>query len=596
MRHAHRHSIQLAAAIVALTIAALPAVARYSVVSEALNPADITIGHSTLLTITITGPATQAPILPFVGGLELRVVSQSHRADPGTGATLTTIVVRVTPQMAGTFSIPGLAANIEPLTLKVEPDRLVADASSVPHTGATIPPVVAKPLADHGIQLMADGAAFVRLNVPKRQAYVGESIPIDIEVGMRSGFVNSLNGLPTLTGGDFTLNNLSRQPERSERTISGKPFGLFTWHSVMAAVKPGRFAFSVEVPLTVKFSTRPKAESRIDDLLGDPFLQNHFGPSVTKQVKVASPASDLAVVALPLANRPADFSGAVGSFAIKSDVAPVTAAAGDPLTLRLHVSGSGNFDRVDTAMLKSVEGWKTYPPRASFNASDTLGYQGEKVFEQPLIASGAGLRTLPGLAFSFFDPTLGRYQTVRSAALTVTIAKSLAETAMTAPAEASMPGAVGGSARTSVSSGQLRSDHAVTGALTNSLTPPYLRPPFLAVSCVLTLAFGGSFVALRRRVPQDRHRSMRVAGVVALLETAAGAGDATEFFGVARAALQATFTAREIGARLGGDGDDIRELFELADEIHYAGHALTAADYARWIRVVVRQMTGGNAA
>ena len=597
MRRPYWQSIRLAAVIVVLNLAATPAFARYSVVSEALDPADITIGHSTLLTITISGSATQAPILPFVGGLELRVISQ----------TPTTIVVRITPQMAGTFSIPGLAANIEPLTLKVDPDRLVTDVSSVPHTGATLPPVVAKPLADTGIELMADGAAFVRLSVPKRQAYVGESIPIDIEVGMRSGFVNSLNGLPTLTGGDFTLNNLSRQPERSERTIGGKPFGLFTWHSVMAAVKPGNFAFSVEVPLTVKFSTRPKAESRIDDLLGDPFLQNHFGPSVTKPVKVASPPSELTVIALPQANRPADFSGAVGNFTIASEVAPVTAAAGDPLTLRLRVVGSGNFDRVDTAMLKSVEGWKTYPPRASFNATDSLGYQGEKIFEQPLIASGVGPRTLPSLTFSFFDPTLGRYQTVRSVALSVTMSKSLADTAATAPPAASMGGAPGGASRAVVPAGQLRPDHAVTGALTSSLLPPYLQSSFLAVSSLLSLAFGGAFFGLRRRVPPDRQRSTALARVVVQLERAAGAGDTRQFFGVARAALQTAFaarwqlapdqiTAREIGARLGGEGDDVRELFDLADEVDYAGQAPTAADYSRWTKIVVHRMTSGSAA
>ena len=75
--------------------------------------------------------------------------------------------------------------------------------------------------------MSADGSAFVRLSVPKREVYVGESVPVTIEVGMRAGFVTSLNGLPTLAGSDdFTLNNLSRQPERNEQTIDGKPFTL----------------------------------------------------------------------------------------------------------------------------------------------------------------------------------------------------------------------------------------------------------------------------------------------------------------------------------------------------------------------------------
>ncbi len=576
---------------------AVPAIAAASVVNATLDPPVVTIGHSALLTITTLGTGTESTIMPFVGGLEFRIVSQSHRFETikGTTLTTTTIVVRVTPQMVGTFAIPGLGSAGEPVTLRVDPDRLVANYSPVTHHGSNPVPVVATALAENGIHLMADGAAFVRLTVPKRQAYVGESVPIEIEVGLRSEFVTALNGLPTLIGGDFTLNNLSRQPERSERSVAGKPFGLFTWHSVIAAVKPGSFAFSVEVPLTVKFSTRPKADAQIDDLLGDPFLQNHFGPTVTKEVKVSSPATELTVVALPTEGRPADFSGAVGSFTIASDVAPATAAAGDPLNLRLHVTGSGNFDRVDSAMLRSADRWKTYPPRSSFSASDALGYKGEKIFEQPVIASQAGVQTLPALEFSFFDPATGAYETARSAPLTVTIEKSLADAALTAPSAGAPAAAAAG----------LRPDHAVSGAVASSLVPLYLRPQFVAAPSLLALLFGGAYLGLRGRTPRDHRQSRAVARVVGQLQAAARIGDSAQFLTAACTALQPILaarwqlapeqiTAQEIGMRAGRDGDELRALFELADEVQYSGEAFSAADYSRWTRIVVEQIAAGQ--
>ena len=43
-----------------------------------------------------------------------------------------------------------------------------------------------------------------------------------------------MNGLPTLSGSDFTLNNLSRQPTRREQVIDGSSFVVMTWHSVVA--------------------------------------------------------------------------------------------------------------------------------------------------------------------------------------------------------------------------------------------------------------------------------------------------------------------------------------------------------------------------
>jgi hypothetical protein len=613
MRRAFAKFPQLAALILAVAVVAMPRNAAASVVSAALDPAQITIGHSALLTITSLGSGTESMILPFVGGLEFRIVSQSHRSETIKGSTLTTTttVVRVTPQMVGTFAIPGLLPNPDSLTLRVDPDRLIADSLSSPRNAAGLAPLVAGALAANGIHLMADGAAFVRLDGPKRQAYVGESIPIEIEVGLRPELVTALNGLPTLTGGDFTLNNLSRQPERSFRSIAGKRFGLFTWHSVMAAVKPGSFGFSVEVPLTVKFSTRPKADSEIEDLLGDPFMQRTLGPTVTKDVKVSSPKLELTVVALPTENRPADFSGAVGLFRISSDVTPAAAAAGDPLTLRLHVVGSGNFDRVDTAMLRSLDRWKTYPPRSSFNASDTQGYAGEKVFEQPVIALDPGAQTLPALAFSFFDPGTGRYETARSAPLTVTISKALADTTLTAPVLAES--ADGASARGPV--GGLRPDHAAAGAVVSSLVPLYLRPPFVAATALLALGFGGVHFGIRRRASlqavvdarRERRRSKAIAQVLGRLEAAARAGDAIQFFAAARLALQPPLAARwnltmhqitahEIGARLGTEGAAVRELFDLADEVKYSGRELSSADYTRWTQIVRELLIDAGAA
>ena len=160
----------------------------------------------------------------------------------------------------------------------------------------------------------------------------------------------SLNGLPTLVGSDdFTLNNLSRQPERNEQSIDGKPFTLLTWHSVLAAVKPGTFSLTVESPLTVRIRTGPQREAMLEDQLGDPFMQHFFGATVKKDIKVASPPVELTVSALPAEGRPPDFSGAVGTFKIASDLSSAAAAAGEPLTLRLHVTGSGNFDRVDSS-------------------------------------------------------------------------------------------------------------------------------------------------------------------------------------------------------------------------------------------------------
>jgi BatD DUF11 like domain len=462
------------------------------------------------------------------------------------------------------------------------------------------PPIFSGQTLPNGVRLTEDGSAFVRLIVPKREVYVGESVPVEIELGMRSGFVSSLNGLPKLSGDNFTLNNLSHQPERTESVIAGERFVLLTWHSLLAVVKPGTFPVAAEAPLTVRIRTKPRRDSLLDDQFGDPFLQNFFGVTVPKDINVVSPSLDLTALALPTAGRPSDFRGAVGTFKITSEVTPARAAAGDPVTLRMHVNGSGNFDRVDTSMLDHLDQWKTYPPKSSLNFSDALGYKGEKIFEQPLIASKPGTQSIPALSFSYFDPNARRYETARSSPLTITISPSLADSSLAAPTTAASTAPSG----TNKQPG-LRPDRAALEPLTASLTPLYLQPSFLAIPTLLALALAGGWWRTRRRPEgnaSERASRTAIARLLLQMDAAARRGEAAAFFSAARDAVKQTLAARwqlmpddvtmaELSSRLDRNGELMRRLFALADEAQYAGHALNDTDFVRWSRVVRQQLT-----
>jgi hypothetical protein len=609
-------------------------------VNATLEPKQIAVGDSAQLTITSSGDGIDQISLPQVAGLEFRVVGKSRRIEIVNGATFdsTTILIRVTAEAPGIFTIPGITPQSQPLVLRVNPDNGAGGSPSSGYNSGGFnssgaPPISAGGTTSNGIRLTADGSAFIRLNLPKREVYVGESIPVDIEVGMRAGVVTSLNGLPALTGGEFTLNNLSRQPERVERVIDGKPFTLLTWHSVLAPVKPGTFTLSVSSPITIRVRTRPQKDSLIDDLLGDPFLQNVFGATIPKDITITSPQTDLTVLALPTEGRPADFSGAVGTFKISNDLSAATAAVGDPLTLKMRVTGTGNFDRVDSPMLEHVDEWKTYPPKSTFTPGDSIGYKGEKTFEQPLIATHPGAQTVPGLTFSYFDPNTRKYETARSAPLNVTISPALADTLTAAqppgPSTTAAPAAPTPAAARATPG--MRPDHAVTDAYADALQPLYLRRDFLMVPSLLTLALAGAWLALHRRAMPQRApaRRVRITGawasrVLQRMEAAANTGDSVLFFNTARAALQQKLATRwamnadEVttlavserlmqqtdreGARDGetdvrgeadrhGEGEgrasdpEILRLFTLADEANYAGGVLNP-DFAHWSQVV----------
>ena len=578
-----------------------------------IQPSQISIGESAQLIVVVTGRGSVSIPLPVVPGLEFRTVGQSHQVQMINGVTTesTSTIVQVTPEEAGVFTIPSLTANSAPLVLRVNPGG--GNGSSVPPNSATAP---AMPPAASGnsnsIQLTSDGSAFVHLDLPKHEIYVGESIPLEIQVGVRDGLLASVNGLPKLDNDEFTLNNLSRQPERSTKIVDGKPFSVFTWHSLLTAVKPGSFSLKFETPLTIQVRTQSPRDSMLEDLLDDPTFQSFFGRTVSKNITVSNPQAAMSVLPLPTEGKPNDFNGAVGSFKITTDISSPTSTAGDPLTLRMHINGNGSFDRVQSNMLNGDPSWKTYEPKSVFNPADAVGYQGEKVFEQPLIATQPGAQTIPPLSFSFFDPTTRRYETAHSAPLNVEVSPSIAEKTTSAsppPSNAALAPQSNNESRN-----ELRPDHATTDAHANSLVPLFFQPKFLGLCSILAVLFSGGWLMQRHRMRtaqdaqrrRDHSRLRIVNDLLKQMNAAAACNDTAAFLHAACGALRQILGARwqiapehvtltVIDTRLEGSvKDDIHQIFVLSDEANYSGNNLTATDFEHWTQVVRHQSSAMN--
>ena len=589
----------LAPIAIANALAMADGMADAALAYETMEPPRIRLGDSAMIRVTsLDGYLKNVP-LPTVPGLTFELLGRSQGLEFVNGKSIpsTYILIRVTPQFTGLFSIPGLTPTSRSLGLEVvsgdEPNPYALHS----HNQFPQPLKVSPAPIPKGIQLKAGGAAFVQLVIPTRAVYVGESVPVDIEVGIRPGIVTSMNGLPTLNGSDFTLNNLSKQPKRSDQVIEGSPFAVMTWHSVLAAVKPGDFSLSVETPLSVKINTHSAEDIAIAARMGWPFLQSMYNGIVPKDITIASPSSALKVLPLPTQGQPKDFSGAVGDFQVSSDISPARVAAGDPLTLRLHISGVGNFDRVDSTMFDRLDHWKTYPAKSSFTPSDAVGYKGEKVFEQPLIAALPGEQTIPGLEFSYFNPNTQHYERAHTQPVKVMIAASLADSSLSALAGAqSLNGAP-----TNQSALGLRPDHPRPQSSVSEMRPLYFQALFLAVPATLALILAGSWFAVRPNPARATSKSAERA--LAQLDAAAQSGDSSSFFEVARTALLQTFAARwqmspdqitvaELKARLGPAGEDIERLCALADEAKYSDYEPGSTDFPRWLRLIRGQLTG----
>src|SRR4029453_15178774 len=148
------------------------------------------------------------------------------------------------------------------------------------------------------------------------------------------------------------------QPARSQEMVNGEPFTVFTWPTAITGVKAGNYDLAVEIPTTVTVRQRaarprsPFGNSFFDDAFNDSFFDSFFGNATQKQIKLSSAGAAATIQPLPTENRPASFARAGGKFAPPPTATPTPPSAGDPITLRLNITGRGNFDRVSAPTLE----------------------------------------------------------------------------------------------------------------------------------------------------------------------------------------------------------------------------------------------------
>jgi hypothetical protein len=119
---------------------------------------------------------------------------------------------------------------------------------------------------------------------------------------------------------------------------------------------------------------------------------------------------------------PAEFNGAVGRFEMQAVLDRASAALGEPLTLQLTITGSGNFEQLAPPELPTPAGWRVYENRARQSTGVTGGLLvGEKTFEWLIVPNETGTQTLPEISLTFFDPETLAYHSVSTLPVTLEI-------------------------------------------------------------------------------------------------------------------------------------------------------------------------------
>lgn len=204
------------------------------------------------------------------------------------------------------------------------------------------------------------------------------------------------------------------------QSINGVTYRVGTFSQrVIYAQTPG--THTVE-PTAIEFLIRQR-QSRQSYSIFDDFFSGYR----TVKRKVASKPLTIKVKPLP-SPRPANFSGIVGDVTLKVTASKTQVSVNDGITLKAEITGTGNHRLARNPVFQVPADFDVFDPNVSNSIVQTSqGGKGTRTVETLIIPRHSGSFEIPPVEYSYFNPSTGRYHTLKSEPITIEVARGTGE-------------------------------------------------------------------------------------------------------------------------------------------------------------------------
>jgi tetratricopeptide (TPR) repeat protein len=546
-------------------LSALPLRAAAAIsVSAAVESTDVAVGQPFMLTIVVDG-AQNVPV-PTVEarGFRADYIGPSTQVSFVNGKMSATVThrYRMIADQEGEFTLGPFVVGYEDQRYETKPIQV-----RVRPAGAR--PQVRGMAGDQSLRLVVQPA--------RNEIYVGERVELVLTLYVGDIRVRDLQ-YPVIQAEGVTVEKFG-QPDQGAEIVDGKRYTTVRLRTHLTPVRPGPIDLRTTMSLFV-LSGRRALDSIFDQLL----------PGEGRKVEVAAEPVQITVLPLPDEGRPADFGGAVGSYQFDVDAKPTAVQVGDPITLRMQITGTGNLAAVTPPALAAAPSFRRYDaqPVPGEDAGE------RRVFEQVIIPNSTDVREIPPLRFSYFDPDARAYQTITRGPIPIAVQPAAANRAAVvdaAPPVQPTPAAEAPLGRDIVYIKEAPGTFHRRGGGWQLVWGVMLALPVALFAAVR------AWVRRRERLAGDpRRRRFRAAGREAQRALAAArALDAPARLDATNAALAAYLAAKldlppgaverdRVLERLAAGGvaeparAEVSRFFALAEEARYAGGAGAATD------------------
>ena len=302
----------------------------------------------------------------------------------GKSASTKSLSWTLSPNRAGRLVIPELIISTGGKKYKTNPIRINVQKSGVVASAKEL---------------------FVLTEIDKDELYMGEQVTVTYKLYTRVQLGLEKIDYPKSVG--FWQEDLSiPQPPRFNRIpIKGVEYQVATLYKVaLFPTKTGSLEIS---PMSITAQVKTKQKNNRRSIWDDPFFSSFNNRTVQKLIR--TDVVKVNVNPYP-EGQPADFTGAVGDFNIRTWVDTSEVRINEAVTLNVELRGTGNINMFSLPEINFPGDMDVFPPNSSFEKEKLWDqYTGTMLWEYILIPRGSGRYQLPRIQLSFLNPKDGSW-------------------------------------------------------------------------------------------------------------------------------------------------------------------------------------------
>lgn len=241
---------------------------------------------------------------------------------------------------------------------------------------------------------------FIKVSANKTTVYEQEPVLLTYKVYTTRDLRQLVGKMPDLSGFHVQEVDLPQQKTFHRERVGNTMYNCVTWSQyVMYPQVTG----SVKIP-AITFHALIRESTGFNPF--EAFGIDAGSTNIKKDIQ----ASGLTLRVLPLPTRPADFSGGVGHLNLSAQLNKKEVKAGDPITIRVVVSGVGNLKLIKQPIIQLPKGVEAYDMKVTDKTHLTSnGVEGNMIYDQVVVPSQEGVFSIPPVKLNYYDLVQKKY-------------------------------------------------------------------------------------------------------------------------------------------------------------------------------------------